>query len=99
MGTTAMTDAIASIDALGGIAGVLTTAAFVPQVWRTWRSGSARDLSASWLFIFTAGIILWLIYGMALSAVPIILSNAVTFVLVGSLIAMKVGLVRAGGAR
>ena len=32
-------------EGIGLVAGVLTTVAFVPQVLRTWRTGSARDFS------------------------------------------------------
>jgi MtN3 and saliva related transmembrane protein len=49
-----------SNDALGLIAGVLTTISFLPQVIKTWRSRSAKDLSLGMFGMFSAGIFLWL---------------------------------------
>lgn len=66
----------------GLMAAALTTGAFVPQVAHTLRRRSADDISALWLILFGAGIALWFIYGLWLESLPIILANAVTFVLV-----------------
>jgi MtN3 and saliva related transmembrane protein len=76
-------------DWLGSFAGICTTLAFLPQVIRTWRTGSARDLSLGWLVIFTTGVILWLAYGLMTKALPLILANLATLVLVGILILLK----------
>jgi MtN3 and saliva related transmembrane protein len=63
---------------LGYAAGSLTTLAFVPQVVRTLRTRSAKDLSWGMLLIFILGVILWLAYGLALGSWPIILCNSLT---------------------
>lgn len=76
-------------DALGLLAGVLTTLAFVPQVIRVWRTRSARDLSLASFAIFTVGVALWLAYGIAIGALPVIVANAVTLVLAGAILVMK----------
>jgi len=77
------------IETIGYVAGILTTLAFVPQVVMTWRSRSARDLSAVMLTSFATGILLWLVYGVALSAWPIVVSNAVTLALTLVLLFLK----------
>jgi MtN3 and saliva related transmembrane protein len=82
-------------DALGLFAGALTTLAFVPQVIRVWRTRSARDLSLASFAIFTAGVALWLVYGLLIGALPVIVANAVTLVLAGAILAMKVRFDRA----
>ena len=74
-------------DLIGALASTLTTVAFVPQVWRAWKTRSARDLSLSMYLIFTSGVALWLLYGLLLGAMPIIVGNAVTLVLAGALAA------------
>ncbi|MEO1148142.1 MAG: SemiSWEET transporter, partial [Cyanobacteria bacterium J06638_22] len=66
---------------LGLLAGTLTTASFVPQVLKTWRSRSAQDISALWLVTFTTGISLWFIYGLIILSLPIILANGITLAL------------------
>ena len=75
---------------IGLAAGLLTTVAFIPQVWRIWKTRSARDVSLPAFVAFTAGVALWLCYGVVRDEWPIILWNAVTLVLAGAIVAMKV---------
>lgn len=77
-------------DLLGSLAGTLTTVSFVPQVWKLWKSRSAEDISFGMFSIFAAGVVLWLIYGIMIHAVPIILANSVSLVLVTAIIVMKI---------
>ena len=78
------------IEAIGFLAGTLTTVSFIPQVVKTWRTKSTGDLSGAMLGVFTAGVVSWLVYGLALHSWPVIGANAVTLVLTGALLAMKV---------
>lgn len=75
---------------IGTIAGILTTAAFIPQVWRTWRTKSVEDLSLTMLVTFLLGISGWLVYGIRLQEPPIIVSNLVTIALTLVLIVFKI---------
>ena len=74
----------------GLVAGTLTTAAFVPQVYKTWRSRSAADISLGMFLLFSLGVLLWLLYGIAIDAAPVILANAVTLLLSLTILIMKV---------
>ena len=76
-------------DGVGLVAGLLTTTAFIPQVWKIYRTKSGKDISARMFSLFSAGIVLWLVYGILLRSLPIILSNAVTLVLSLAIIALK----------
>jgi len=78
------------IDGIGLIAGLLTTTAFIPQVWKIYRTKSGKDISARMISLFTAGLVLWLIYGILLHSLPLILSNVVTLVLSLAIIALKI---------
>ncbi|BAT55332.1 hypothetical protein NOS3756_43110 [Nostoc sp. NIES-3756] len=69
------------VTILGIVAATLTTVAFLPQVWRTWKTKSAKDVSFIMLIAFMSGLVLWLIYGIILNALPIILANSITLVL------------------
>ena len=77
------------IDSIGMAAGLLTTTAFIPQVWKIYRTKSGKDISARMFSLFSAGIVLWLVYGVLLHSVPLILSNAVTLVLSLTIIGLK----------
>ena len=76
-------------DLIGMIAGTLTTIAFVPQVWRVWKTKSTRDISLSMYLVFTTGVVFWLAYGLSLGAWPIIVTNLVTLALTGTVLALK----------
>lgn len=74
---------------LGYAAGFLTTIAFIPQVLKIWESKSAKDVSLPTFATFTAGIAIWIAYGIVKQDAPIILWNVVTLVLSGAILAMK----------
>lgn len=74
---------------IGLLAGTLTTAAWLPQVMRAFRTKSTRDFSWSWFAMFGTGVAIWLIYGLAASAPAVIVTNALTFLLVLGLCLLK----------
>ncbi len=78
------------VEMLGLLAGTLTTLSFLPQVLRVWQTCSARDLSFPWIIIFTNGIFLWLLYGLAKNSPAIILANGVTLFLMMVILYFKI---------
>ncbi|HOP07681.1 MAG TPA: SemiSWEET transporter [candidate division Zixibacteria bacterium] len=74
---------------IGLIAGALTTVSFLPQVLKTWRSRSTHDLSLSMYLAFSSGVVLWLVYGVMISSLPVILTNTVTLALTAVILALK----------
>jgi len=77
------------MEYIGFLAGALTTASFVPQVLKAWRTRSVADFSLGMLLMFNAGILLWLIYGLATGALPVTIANAVTLALTVFLLVLK----------
>jgi MtN3 and saliva related transmembrane protein len=78
-----------SIQLLGLAAGGLTTAAFLPQVIKTWKSRSAKDLSLGMFSLFCLGVFLWLVYGIVVKDIPVIAANLLTLVLASTLLFFK----------
>ena len=76
-------------ETLGLIAGTLTTASFVPQVWKIWTTRSARDSSWGMVAVFCVGTFLWLVYGLMMGAMSITIANGITFLLSLAICAMK----------
>ena len=72
-----------------GTAATLTTASFVPQVVHTLRTKDVSGISLSMYSTFTAGVGLWLVYGLLLDAWPIVIANAITVSLATGILAMK----------
>ena len=78
-----------SATLIGLAAAFCTTIAFLPQVIKTWRTRSTKDISLVMFVVFTTGIFLWLVYGAMLGDVPLIAANGTTFVLSGTILYFK----------
>jgi len=66
---------------IGFMAAIMTTIAFLPQVIKTWRLKETRDISLLMFLILSAGVFLWIIYGLIIQDIPVIMANSVTFIL------------------
>ena len=77
------------IDIVGTLAAILTTASFVPQAWHTFRTRDVRGISLGMYSVFTVGVACWLVYGLLLSAWPIVIANCITLGLAAAILAMK----------
>jgi len=77
------------IDVIGFFAAVLTTSSFVPQAVHTFRTWDVSGISLVMYSVFTAGVALWLVYGLLLGAWPIVIANAITLSLACSILVMK----------
>ncbi|MFT5751919.1 MAG: MtN3 and saliva related transmembrane protein [Flavobacteriales bacterium] len=71
---------INNIEILGLIAATLTTASFLPQVYKTWKTKDVSGLSLPMFSMFLMGIILWFIYGLYINSLSLILANGITVV-------------------
>jgi MtN3 and saliva related transmembrane protein len=80
---------VTSIDLVGYSAALLTTIAFVPQAWLTWRKKKTDEISLGMYALFTTGVALWFAYGLLMMAWPIIIANGITLVLALAILVMK----------
>lgn len=76
-------------DAIGYLAAILSTAAFLPQAWLTFKTRDVSGISLSMYSTFTVGVALWLAYGVMLGAWPVIIANAITLSLALAILGMK----------
>lgn len=77
-------------DGLGLLAGGLTTASFVPQVLKIYKTKSAEDVSLMMFIAFCVGVGLWLTYGIIKQDWAILLTNGVTLLLGLAILVMKI---------
>jgi MtN3 and saliva related transmembrane protein len=77
------------ITAIGLLAGALTTVAFLPQVIKTWKTKSTRDVSLGMFVMFCTGVFLWIIYGALIGDLPIVAANIVTLSLASTILFFK----------
>lgn len=76
-------------ELIGMMAGILTTMAFFPQLYKAWKTKSTQDLSLFMILVLLTGVLLWMVYGVYLKSTPMILANGVTALLVGCLLSLK----------
>jgi MtN3 and saliva related transmembrane protein len=75
---------------IGVVAAVLTTVSFLPQALKAIRARDTRAISLGMYALFTAGVALWLVYGILIGSAPVAVSNGITLVLSGVILAMKI---------
>ncbi|TDP81731.1 MtN3 and saliva related transmembrane protein [Aquabacterium commune] len=78
-----------TIEWIGGLAAMLTTASFVPQVWLTLRTRDVSGISLGMYSCFTLGVALWLVYGLSIGSLPVTIANCVTLTLALAILGMK----------
>ena len=77
------------IDFVGATGAVLTTLCWLPQALKVIREKETRALSLPATVAFSLGVVLWLVYGLAIGDWPLIGSNAVTLALMVPILATK----------
>lgn len=78
------------VEAVGLVAAILTTFAFLPQALRIWRTGSARDISLIMYVMMFTGSALWATYGILIGSFALVIANAAGMILVGSVLLLKI---------
>ncbi|HPH33722.1 MAG TPA: SemiSWEET transporter [Chitinophagaceae bacterium] len=76
-------------DILGYAAGAVTAFTFLPQVVKTWKEKSAKDISLYMFLIAFVNEVMWLVYGFMIDNMVVILTNAVMLVMSGIMIGLK----------
>ena len=75
---------------IGYIAAFLTTIAFAPQAYQSWKTRNLDGISLPMYSLFTAGVALWFLYGLLIYSMPIIVANAITLVLSSIVLFLKI---------
>ena len=74
---------------IGSAAAFLTTVSFLPQAWQSFRTRDVSGVSLSMYSVFTAGVALWLAYGLLLGSWPMVIANTITLGLAVAILCMK----------
>ena len=77
------------IEIIGSVAAVLTTLSFIPQAWQTFKTKDVSGISLPMYSMFTTGVLLWLVYSVALQSWPMIVSNCITAPVALAILSMK----------
>lgn len=76
-------------DILGYAAGAITSLTFLPQVIKTWKEKSAKDVSLMMFIIAAVNEVMWIVYGALLNNWVIILTNAIVLAMSLTMIFLK----------
>ena len=83
----------------GTAAAVLSTAAFIPQLLKTWKTKKAEDVSYALLVAFCSGCFCWVIYGYLIQAYAVLIANTITLSLNLVILGLKLSFDRANSAK
>lgn len=78
-----------AVEIIGAIAAVITTFGWFPQVIKIARDRKAGDISLIATLSIGSGVALWALYGILIGSWPVIMANVVTFLLIASIVGMK----------
>ncbi len=77
------------IDILGYIAGILVVISLLPQVIKSWKTKSTKDISLWRYIIYVAGLILWIAYAVIIKNGPVAVMNSIGLILALSILYLK----------
>ena len=77
-------------DIIGYLAAFLTTAAFVPQAYHSWKTRDLSGISLPMYSMFSAGVACWLTYGVLIGNAPIVVANSITLMLASVVLILKI---------
>jgi MtN3 and saliva related transmembrane protein len=78
------------VQAIGAAAAILTTVCWVPQALKIVRERETRAISLAGTLLSAIGVLLWLIYGLALADAPLIGSSTATFAITAAILVLKI---------
>ncbi|MBI5396912.1 MAG: hypothetical protein HZA91_16575 [Verrucomicrobia bacterium] len=79
-----------SADMVGYAATVVGTSMMLPQLARSWRTQHMRDVAFGTVLLFLFNCALWLAYGLMIAATPMVVANAIGFVIGLALLGLKI---------
>lgn len=69
------------INIVGYTATIVGTMLMLPQVWKAWKTKRVEDLSFGMVVLYFFNCLLWLLYGLLLTARPLILANGIALII------------------
>lgn len=75
---------------LGLVAGTCTASSLLPQVVKTIKEKKAEEVSLGMLFVLMGGVILWIVYGIKKTDLPIITTNGFSLLVNITMVALRI---------
>jgi MtN3 and saliva related transmembrane protein len=78
------------LGVLATIAGILMSVGYIPQAVKIVRRKSVKDISLISFLVVFFGVIVWLAYGISISDLPLIITNAIGAITIGIIVLLYV---------
>ncbi len=78
------------IEIIGFSAGLLVAVSSLPQLIKSWKTKSTKDIALLWLLINIGGQVLWVTYGIFKDSISLIVMSSITLLMVSSVLVLKV---------
>ncbi|MCD6557013.1 MAG: hypothetical protein DRI94_06270 [Bacteroidetes bacterium] len=76
-------------EIFGHIGGAIIAFALLPQVIKSWKTKSVKDISLIWNSLMLTGLITFLIYGIGINSLPIMIFGSIEISFTASLLILK----------
>lgn len=80
---------MATLEFVGYLAGFLVSMALVPQVIKSWKTKSTKDISLLWNSVLFSGLLLWIVYAYANKIMPLLIFGIIEATLAATLLVLK----------
>ncbi len=77
------------LEIIGFIAGILVAISLVPQVVKSWKTKSTKDIALFWSIVNLSGQILWIVYGVYVGSVSLVVMSSITLIMNIFMIGLK----------
>jgi len=77
-------------DIIGYIAGIFILLSIVPQIIKSYKTKSVKDISILMLISLIAGTLFWIVYGIMAQGMPVIVLNIIYLFVVSYQLYLKV---------
>ena len=77
------------LEIIGYLAGFLVAFSLSPQLIKTWKTKSTKDISILWTLTLMTGLLLWVIYAVVNKIAPLAIFTTIEFFMVTTLCIFK----------
>ncbi len=78
------------VDVFGYLAGVIVAISLIPQVMKSWKTKSTKDISLLWTSIYIFGLLIWYPYAFGVTSWPLIITVSIEIALAITLLILKI---------
>jgi len=68
---------MSDIEFIGYLAMITVAISLTPQVIKSWKTKSTKDISTTWTTLYVIGLSLWLIYGIGIWSLPLVFASII----------------------